>query len=109
MKYRITFTHGGTFEFDASSMDDDGNRLRLLDEDGGLVIAYQDSDIESCVEFPEPVGALQFAIEKSSGAVDTAFADAVERSGAVIRFVTAGRVVASYRSAHAHVKEMQDG
>lgn len=48
--YRITFSHGMFFDFRAASVDDDGLKLRLLDENGDLVISYQDSEIESCVE-----------------------------------------------------------
>lgn len=50
--FRITFTHGISFDFEADRMEDDGNKLRLLDENGNLVISYQDSEIESCKEVP---------------------------------------------------------
>lgn len=51
--YRITFSHGMYFDFQAASMEDDGRKLRLLGENGDLVISYQDSEIESCVELAE--------------------------------------------------------
>lgn len=53
---------------------------------------------------------MKFAIEKTSGATDIVEADSMEREGPVVRFITAGRVVASYRAVYvADVKEQQDG
>lgn len=49
MMFRVTFRHGLFFDYEAATMDDDGQTLTLRDEDGGLVVSYQDSDIASCL------------------------------------------------------------
>lgn len=53
---------------------------------------------------------MKFVIEKTSGATDLVEADSAEKDGPVIRFVAAGRVVATYRAGYvAAVKEQHNG
>lgn len=46
--YLIKFKHGQEYEFQASRMDDTGERLTLYDDNDDIVISYLDSDISSC-------------------------------------------------------------